>query len=137
MKYRIREYDDEHRLNYDDEYNTIPEALETITEYIAEDMAGAMSGEPRFMDYQVIDEDGDAVDIRPLIYADTDEIAAMLNEDPAFLAAAKMILPGCSAGIDTDPDPLYRLYLLAGDLQANYLLAGYYYDGSRGRVIKA
>lgn len=137
MKYRIREYDDEHRLNYDDEYNTITEALETITEYIAEDMAGAMSGEPRFMDYQVIDEDGDAVDVQPLIFANTEDVADILSSDPRFLETAKMILPEMAAALEESDDKLYMLYEFAGRLQMDYLLAGYYYDGSRGRVIKA
>lgn len=125
MMYRVRE---ERGYTIPKAYDTIAAAMEAVTECYED----SWTEDDRF---NIIDENGR--ELIPLVYADVEDVADILANDPAFLATAKMILPGCSAGIDTDPDPLYRLYLLAGDLQANYLLAGYYYDGSRGRVIKA
>ena len=124
MKYQIRE---ERGYTFPKIYDTIAAAMEAVTEHYEE----SLTEDDRF---NLVDEDGR--ELIPLVYADVEDVADILANDPAFLAMVKMILPGCSAGIDTDPDPLYRLYLLAGDLQANYLLNGYYYDGSTGRVIK-
>lgn len=56
MKYRIEETWGGARLRYDDEFDTIEEALEVIREYQNED-----EGERLGVIYYIIDEKGDVV----------------------------------------------------------------------------
>ena len=59
MKYRIEEYGNGARCYYDDEFDTVEEALEVIREYQNED-----EGEPsrKGIIYCIVDENGKVVD---------------------------------------------------------------------------
>ena len=59
MKYRIEEVDKNGRFYYDDEYDTVEEALEVVREYQNED-----EGEPdrKGVIYCIVDENGEVVD---------------------------------------------------------------------------
>ena len=56
MKYRIEETWGGARLHYDDEFDTIQEALEVVREYQNED-----EGERQGVIYYIVDENGDVV----------------------------------------------------------------------------
>lgn len=59
MKYRIEELNGGARLHYDDEFDTIKEALEVVREYQNED-----EGDPerKGVIYCIVDENGEIVD---------------------------------------------------------------------------
>lgn len=56
MKYKIEETWGGARLSYDDEFDTIQEALEVVREYQEED-----EGERQGVIYYIVDENGDVV----------------------------------------------------------------------------
>ena len=66
MKYRIEEVDSNGRFYYDDEYDTIEEAIEVIDEYKLDD-----EDEPsrQSITYYVVDENG------KVVYIDLNDIA--------------------------------------------------------------